>query len=92
LLLQYMHYEQLIGVSLGLQVKDALYDFGLNVAGLEVVCRQCPPHYRGLTTLHMHRINQNMQKLVEEVGGLLRQTSATAAAAAGAASGCGSSR
>jgi len=57
-----MHYEQLIGVSFGLQVTNTLYELGLNVAGLEAVSHQCPPHYRALTAFHMHQVKTHWRK------------------------------
>jgi len=91
-----MHYEQLIGVSFGLQVTNTLYELGLHVAGLEAVSHQCPPHYRTLTGFHIHRVKTQMSTLTQEVHRMLRhsaecrrsESAECDAAAAAAASRC----
>ena len=71
-----MHYEQLLGVSFGLQVINTLNEMGLNVAGLEAVTHMCPPHYRTVTAFHMNRLKIQMSALNAEVSRMLRQTAA----------------
>ena len=74
-----MHYEQLIGVSFGLQVTNTLYEMGLNVAGLEAVSHQGPPQYRTVTGFHINRMKTHMSALSQEVHRMLRQTTAVRA-------------
>jgi len=84
-----MHYEQLIGVSFGLQVINTLNEMGLNVAGLEAVTHLCPPHYRTVTAFHMNRLKIQMSALSAEVSRMLRsEVTKCDAAAAAAASRC----
>ena len=73
-----MHYEQLIGVSFGLQVINTLNEMGLNVAGLEAVTHLCPPHYRTVTAFHMNRLKIQMSALSAEVNRMLRQSQTAA--------------
>jgi len=54
-----------------------MHDLQLNLAGLEAVCRQCPPEYRTCTCFHVRRIAVDMEKITEEVHRLLRRMSAT---------------
>jgi len=73
-----MHYEQLIGVSFGLQVTNTLNEMGLNVTGLEAVTHLCPPHYRTVTSFHMNRLKIQMSALSAEVNRMLRQSQTAA--------------
>jgi len=71
-----MRYEQLIGVSVGVQMKEILRRVQLNVAGLEAVITQCPPHFRHITAFHVRQLNSNIIHLTEQVQRMLRQTAA----------------
>lgn len=71
-----MRYEQLIGVSVGVQMREILRRVQLNVAGLEAIITQCPPHFRQITTFHVRQLNMNIKYLTEQVQRMLRQTAA----------------
>jgi len=51
----------------------------LNMAGLEAVCRQCPPEYRTCTGFHVHRMTVDVDNIKHEVDRLLRRMWATEA-------------
>ena len=66
-----MRYEQLIGVSVGVQMREILRRVQLNVAGLEAIITQCPPHFRQITTFHVRQLNMNIKYLTEQVQRML---------------------